>query len=63
MSLPADALWWIVIKQIAPGVRIRTQVYAPFPPGPFNEIPEEEAREIFNLAVELSGDRPGETKT
>ena len=58
LSLPDDALWSIVIKQIAPGVRIRTQVYAPLPPGPFNEIPEEVAREIFNFAAETNSGPP-----
>ena len=31
-------LWWTVIKQIAPGVRMRQWVYAPLPPGPLNDV-------------------------
>lgn len=48
LSLPADCLWWTVIKQLAPGVRMRRQVYGPLPPGPIDNIPERIAQEIFS---------------
>jgi hypothetical protein len=51
LPLPENALWWTVIKQVAPGLRMRMQVYAPLPPLPLKDIPEEAAREIFNLAI------------
>ncbi len=39
---------WSVIKQIAPGMRVRVSVLAPMPPEyPLHDIPEEVAREVF----------------
>jgi hypothetical protein len=38
---------WSVVKHMAPGARLRLYVYAPIPVGPYSEIPEELAREIF----------------
>jgi hypothetical protein len=51
LPLPENALWWTVIKQVSPGVRMRMQVYAPLPPLPLKEIPEQVAREVFNSAT------------
>jgi hypothetical protein len=43
LALENDALWWMVIKQVAPSVGMRCQVYAP--------LPEAIAEEVFALAV------------
>jgi hypothetical protein len=51
LPLPEGALWWTIIKQVSPGVRFRVQVYAPLPPWPLKEIPEQVAREVFNVAI------------
>jgi hypothetical protein len=51
LALPDDALCWTVIKQVASGVRICLRVFAPLPPWPLKEIPEQIAREVFNLAI------------
>ena len=48
----ADKFHWMAIKQIDPGVRIRMGVLESLPPGPFNEIPEEIARDIYAAVFE-----------
>ena len=52
LAVPENAMWWVVIKQIAPGVRMRMQVYAALPPGPLNDIPEHVAQKVFTAAAE-----------
>jgi hypothetical protein len=52
LPLPESALWWTIIKQVRPGVRMRAQVYAPLPSWPFGEIPEHVARDVFTTAFE-----------
>ena len=52
LAVPENAMWWVVIKQIAPGVRMRMQVYATLPPGPLNDIPEHVAQKVSTAAAE-----------
>jgi len=41
------AIWWSVIRQLSPGVRVRVTVAFPPPRFPNVEIPEHIAREIY----------------
>ena len=43
-----DTVLWSVIKQVAPGMRMRVPVFAPPPLGPITEIPEHLAQHMFN---------------
>lgn len=42
---------WVVVRQVAPGMRIRFQIVAPLPPGPIADIPEHVARETFEYVA------------
>ena len=42
---------WVVVRQLAPGMRIRVHINAPLPPGPIADIPEHVARETFECAA------------
>ena len=48
----ADRLWWlVVVRQLAPGERAMTRIYAPLPPWPLEETSEQLARMVFDLNV------------
>jgi hypothetical protein len=49
--LSAGDFRWVVIRQLAPGVRVRLHFVGPLPPGPIADIGEDAARETFECAA------------
>jgi hypothetical protein len=49
---PAGCFLWQLIRQLAPGVRTRLSVFAPPPPGPYADFPEDVVRELFQAAMQ-----------
>ena len=48
----ADGFWWlVVVRQLAPGERAMTRIYAPLPPWPLTETSERLAQVVFEINV------------
>ena len=48
----ADGFWWlVVVRQLAPGERAMTRIYAPLPPWPLAETSERLAQVVFEINV------------
>ena len=48
----ADGFWWlVVVRQLAPGERAMTRIYAPLPPWPLAETSERLAQVMFESNV------------
>jgi hypothetical protein len=44
---PGELFLWTLVRQLAPGFRVRTYAFAPPPIGPRADIDEETVRELF----------------